>query len=91
MSTPIEVCEQRDPKGLYSLARQGKLSGFTGVDDVYEPPKNPEVIIDTSLTSLDDSVLTILKVLSQRGFYDLQNGSHYDVKTPHNNKQTNWQ
>lgn len=91
VSTPIEVCEQRDPKGLYSLARQGKLSRFTGVDDVYEPPKDPEVIIDTSLTSLEDSVLTILKVLSQRGFYDLQNGSHYDVKTPHNNKQTNWQ
>ena len=47
VSTPLEECERRDVKGLYALARQGKILNFTGVDDAYEPPTNPEVTIDT--------------------------------------------
>jgi len=43
VDTPIEVCEQRDPKGLYKMARAGEITGFTGIDDPYEPPVDPEV------------------------------------------------
>jgi adenylylsulfate kinase len=48
VSTPLPVCERRDPKGLYRKARQGKLRNFTGIDDPYENPVNPEIRIDTS-------------------------------------------
>ena len=44
MRAPLEVCEQRDPKGLYKLARAGKLKGFTGIDDPYEEPLSPELV-----------------------------------------------
>jgi len=47
VSTPIEVCEQRDPKGLYARARAGEISGFTGIDDPYEPPTAPDLKLDT--------------------------------------------
>ena len=46
MDTPIEECEQRDPKGLYAKAR-GELTGFTGIDDPYEPPLEPDLVLDT--------------------------------------------
>ncbi|KIY97563.1 adenylylsulfate kinase [Monoraphidium neglectum] len=46
MRAPLEVCEQRDPKGLYKKARSGQLKGFTGIDDPYEEPTAPEVILD---------------------------------------------
>jgi bifunctional enzyme CysN/CysC len=45
VDTPIEVCEERDPKGLYAKARAGELTGFTGVDDPYEPPLEPELVL----------------------------------------------
>ena len=45
VDTPIELCEQRDPKGLYAKARAGELKGFTGVDDPYEPPVHPELVL----------------------------------------------
>jgi bifunctional enzyme CysN/CysC len=51
VSTPAEVCEQRDPKGLYAAARSGRIRGFTGVDDPYEPPLEPEVELDTRQAS----------------------------------------
>lgn len=47
MKVPLEVCEQRDCKGLYKLARAGKLKGFTGIDDPYEVPEKPEIVLDT--------------------------------------------
>src|SRR4051794_40818201 len=59
LSTPLEICEQRDVKGLYARARAGEIPGFTGVSDPYEPPANPEVVIDTSLTPLGESVARI--------------------------------
>jgi adenylylsulfate kinase len=71
MSTPIEVCEQRDPKGLYKQARaavvQGKGMGFTGVDDPYEAPIKPELTIDTGSTSTVEAVAIVLRFLQQRG------------------------
>ena len=45
VDTPIELCEQRDPKGLYAKARAGEITGFTGVDDPYEPPEAPELVL----------------------------------------------
>jgi bifunctional enzyme CysN/CysC len=50
VDTPIEVCEQRDPKGLYAKARAGEITGFTGVDDPYEPPARPDLHLDGSLS-----------------------------------------
>src|SRR5690606_6359060 len=55
VDTPIEVCEQRDPKGLYAKARAGEIRGFTGIDDPYEPPLDPELRIDTSETSVEEA------------------------------------
>jgi sulfate adenylyltransferase len=64
VATPIEVCEARDRKGLYALARAGKLTGFTGVDDPYETPERPELSVDTTdvaPTTLADRVLAVLR------------------------------
>ncbi len=51
VDTPIEVCETRDPKGLYAKARAGELTGFTGVDDPYEPPEHPDLVLDYGETA----------------------------------------
>ncbi len=71
MSTDIETCEQRDPKGLYKQARaalaQGKGMGFTGVDDPYEPPVNPELTIDARKQSVEEAVVAVLAYLQKRG------------------------
>ena len=48
VDTPIEECEQRDPKGLYAKARAGELSGFTGIDDPYEPPLHADLVLRTT-------------------------------------------
>jgi adenylylsulfate kinase len=56
LSTPIETCEARDVKGLYKAARAGEIKGFTGVDGVYEIPICPDLILDTSLLSIQESV-----------------------------------
>ncbi|MBN1909548.1 MAG: adenylyl-sulfate kinase [Pirellulales bacterium] len=60
----LEVCEARDPKGLYKKARAGEIKGFTGIDDPYEPPENPELVLDAgakSAEALADEVITHLK------------------------------
>jgi adenylylsulfate kinase len=71
VATPIEVCEQRDPKGLYKQARaalaSGKGMGFTGVDDPYEPPLKPEMTLDCSHKSTHDLVLEVVRMLEHRG------------------------
>ena len=55
VDTPIEVAEQRDPKGLYKKARQGELKNFTGIDSPYERPENPEIRIDSTITSAEEA------------------------------------
>ncbi|PLR82409.1 adenylyl-sulfate kinase [Bacillus canaveralius] len=60
---PLEVCEKRDPKGLYKKARKGEIRDFTGIDSPYEIPETPELVIDTSLYSLDDAVATVIRYL----------------------------
>ena len=64
VATPLAVCEQRDPKGLYQRARQGTLKGLTGVDGLYEPPAHPDLRLDTSTGSIDDALATIEAVLA---------------------------
>jgi len=59
LATPLEVCEQRDVKGLYAKARAGEIAEFTGVSDPYEPPARAEVVIDTSITPVTDAVARI--------------------------------
>lgn len=63
VSTSIEECEKRDVKGLYARARKGEITQFTGIDDPYEIPVNPEVIVDTSDKSVEECVQIILKKL----------------------------
>jgi sulfate adenylyltransferase len=63
VSTPVEECERRDVKGLYSRARRGEIAQFTGVSDPYEPPQAAEVTIDTTLVRVDEAVNLILEVL----------------------------
>jgi sulfate adenylyltransferase len=55
VSTPLEICETRDRKGLYAAARAGKIKGFTGIDDPYETPVAPELRIDTSQVSVTEA------------------------------------
>ncbi len=66
LSTPLEECERRDPKGLYKKARRGEITQFTGIDDPYEPPENPEIEIDTSRHSTEEILETILRKLEIR-------------------------
>lgn len=68
VDTPLELCEARDPKGLYQKARQGKIPQFTGIDSPYEAPENPEIYLDGSKLSITESVNTILAYLNERGF-----------------------
>lgn len=65
--TPIEICEQRDPKGLYKKARAGELKGFTGIDDPYEAPLKPELVLKPAAMSVEDSVRACLELLTARG------------------------
>ncbi len=67
VDAPIEVCEQRDPKGLYKKARAGQIKGFTGIDDPYEAPAHPELVLKPATMSVEDSVRACLKMLADRG------------------------
>ncbi|PTY36315.1 adenylyl-sulfate kinase [Saccharospirillum sp. MSK14-1] len=64
LNTPLAVCEERDPKGLYKKAREGVIKHFTGIDDPYEEPRSAEVEIDTSQSNVEKGVKTILKAMS---------------------------
>ena len=68
VSTPIEVCEQRDRKGMYAKARAGLIKGYTGVDDPYEVPQSPELRIDTTDITPDEAAQQILLFLRQKGY-----------------------
>jgi adenylylsulfate kinase len=63
VSTPVDVCSERDVKGLYAEQRAGNITGLTGVDDPYEPPLEPEVVVPTHEQSLDESVETVWRAL----------------------------
>lgn len=60
IDTPLDVCEKRDPKGLYRKARAGLIPHFTGIDDEYEPPLNPDIVVNANLLSVQEAVDKIL-------------------------------
>jgi sulfate adenylyltransferase len=68
VDTPIEVCEARDVKGLYARARRGQITGFTGVDDPYEEPVDPEITLKTVETTPEENARRIVAYLEERGF-----------------------
>jgi adenylyl-sulfate kinase len=63
VDAPIEVCEQRDVKGLYKKARAGEVKNFTGIDSPYETPDSPDVIIETGILSVEESIGMLMKVI----------------------------
>lgn len=65
---PVAVCEERDPKGLYKKAKAGEVPEFTGISAPYEEPLTPELTLDTSKLSVEDSVITILSFLEEKGY-----------------------
>jgi adenylylsulfate kinase len=64
----VEACENRDPKGLYKKARNGKIKGFTGIDSPYEAPDSPELFINTETLTIDESVEQILAYLKEHHY-----------------------
>lgn len=71
MNTPIEICESRDPKGLYKKARAGQLKGFTGIDDPYEAPEKPELVLDGGKKSIDECADEVMAYLKSGGLLSL--------------------
>ncbi len=65
---PLEVCEERDPKGLYKKARAGEIKEFTGIDAPYEPPENPELIIETDKETIEESADKVIKKMEELGY-----------------------
>ncbi|TQK30142.1 adenylyl-sulfate kinase [Arthrobacter sp. SLBN-53] len=63
VATPVAECERRDPKGLYARARAGELKGLTGIDAPYEPPENPDLVVDTTGADIDDLVARVIALL----------------------------
>jgi sulfate adenylyltransferase len=73
VATPLEVCEARDVKGLYAEARAGRRTGFTGIDDPYEAPENPDITVDTSHdVDPEDSAMQIIHFLEHHGYLNSQ-------------------
>jgi adenylylsulfate kinase-like enzyme len=64
ISTPLKIAEQRDPKGLYKKARKGEIPNFTGINSPYEKPLHPELSLDTSKTSITQSVKKIRGIIT---------------------------
>jgi bifunctional enzyme CysN/CysC len=76
VNTPLEVCEQRDPKGLYKKARAGQLKNFTGIDSAYEPPEKPEIVVDAGKVAAEDLAEEIVRrILGEEFRGDSPDGS----------------
>lgn len=67
IDTPVEICEERDPKGLYEKARTGEISNFSGVSDPYEVPEKPEMIIKTADWTAEEAAVLIIEMLEKSG------------------------
>ena len=68
VNAPLTVCEDRDVKGLYKKARAGEIKGFTGIDDPYEPPTNPEIECNTDQEDLSESITKVMQKLAELGY-----------------------
>ena len=67
VDTPLEICVERDPNGLYAKARAGEIPNFTGVDAPYERPASPDLAIDGATLSIGDAAMKVVELLRQRG------------------------
>lgn len=79
VNAPLNVCEERDVKGLYQRARAGEIKGFTGIDDPYEPPLNPEIECRTDLEELSESVDKVIQSLQKLGYLGAWINHDYQV------------
>jgi len=79
LDVPVEVCERRDPKGLYRKARAGEIADFTGVSAPYERPSAPELALDTESLDVDACVETIVRHLETSGFFDVSDAAFMDA------------
>jgi len=70
----LEVCEQRDVKGFYKKARAGILKNFTGIDDPYEEPEHPEIVVETDKMTVEKSVEKIMNYLEEKGYINKWKG-----------------
>ena len=77
---PLDVCRQRDVKGLYKLVDEGKLKNFTGVDDPYEEPLHPELIVETDKETVEESVARIFAKLTQLGYLEAEDDHEDESK-----------
>jgi sulfate adenylyltransferase len=68
VDTPLEICERRDAKGMYAKARRGEIKNFTGIDDPYEPPESPDIVLHTSTTTPLENARIVLDLIMQQGF-----------------------
>jgi sulfate adenylyltransferase len=68
VDTPLDVCEERDVKGMYAKARRGEIKNFTGIDDPYERPENPEIALDTTTHSPEDNARRVIEYLVEQGY-----------------------
>ncbi len=67
MDAPLELCEERDPKGLYARARAGELAGMTGVGAPYEPPTEPDLVLGSCDETVEEEVERVMELLAARG------------------------
>ena len=81
VNTPLSVCEERDSKGMYAMARRGEIQGFTGIDDPYEAPEDPEIELDTVNRSAEENARLIMGFLQAQGFVRPE-GSRGSDRTP---------
>lgn len=77
---PIDVCRQRDVKGLYKLVDEGKIKGFTGVDDPYEEPEHPELVVETDKETIEESVARIFAKLEELGYLEPEEAHEEETK-----------
>jgi sulfate adenylyltransferase len=82
VDTPLEECERRDAKGMYAKARRGEISGWTGIDDPYEAPQQPEVVLETLRNSAETNARRILEYLVEAGFVRRRGLSDVDARAP---------
>lgn len=79
LNAPLDVCEERDTKGLYAMARAGEIRAFTGIDDPYEEPLNPNIVCHTAQETVEESIAKVVKELEQREYIPAKPYLEYSI------------
>ncbi len=90
VNTPLDVCEQRDVKGLYKRARAGEIKDMTGVDDPYEPPEAPDLVVDAVRNSPRESAVYIVRELERQGWLPPASPTDIPVGFPESSPSRSW-